>query len=103
MGRPQATIAIGMRKVALASFVIGGQAEACLLLAIERDRRLLGITAMTTVDAVDRRAAIKLEPEQRADAFHDSQDTNSPAGEPTGPDEPIAEGEVRRCHETYRY
>ena len=86
MGRPQATIAIDMRKVALAAFVIGGQAEACLLLAIERDRRLLGITAMTTVNAVDRRAAIMLEPEQRADAIHDSQDTNSPAGRTDGAD-----------------
>ena len=84
MSGPDAPVAIDMRKVALAAFVIGGQAEACLLLTIERNRRLLGITAMTTVDAVDRRAAIMLEPEQRADAIHDSQDTNSPAGKPTG-------------------
>jgi hypothetical protein len=36
---------------------------------------------MSSIDAVDGCPIISLEPEQRADSIHDSQDTNSPAGE----------------------
>jgi len=82
----QATIARRMRQVPLTSFVIGGQAESSLLLAIERDRRRLGVATMTSIDAIDRRATISLEPEQRADAIHDWQDTKSPAGKTDGAD-----------------
>ena len=80
MSGPQPTVARRMCQVPLAAFVIGSQAESSLLMAIERDRRRLGVAAMTSIDTIDRRATITLEPEQRADAIHDSQDTNSPAG-----------------------
>ena len=75
-----------MRQVSLAALVIGGQAQARLLLAIERDRRRFRVAAVPTVDAVDCRSTITLEPEQRADTIHDRQDTNSPAGKTDGAD-----------------
>jgi len=75
-----------MRQVAVAALVIGRQADARLLLSIEGKWRLIRMTAMAGVDAVDRRTPISLQPEQRADAIHESQDTNSPAGETDGAD-----------------
>ena len=75
-----------MREVAVTSLVINRQADARLLLSIERQGRLVSMAAMTGVDAVDRRTPISLQPEQRADSIHDSQDTNSPAGETDGAD-----------------
>ncbi len=41
---------------------------------------------MAAVDTIDRRTTIPLESEQRADAIHDTQDTNSPAGGTDGAD-----------------
>ena len=63
-----------------------GQADARLLLSIERNGRLVRMATMAGIDAIDHRAPISLQPEERADAIHDSQDTNSPAGETDGAD-----------------
>ena len=41
---------------------------------------------MARVDAIHHGSTVPLEPEQRADAIHDSQDTNSPAGKTDGAD-----------------
>ncbi len=41
---------------------------------------MIGVAAMTTIDAIKSGPMIPLQPEERANAFHDSQDTNSPAG-----------------------
>jgi predicted transposase YbfD/YdcC len=73
-------------QVAVAALVIDRQAHAGLLLSVQRKGRLVRMAAMACVDAVDRRTPISLQPEQRADAIHDSQDTNSPAGETDGAD-----------------
>jgi hypothetical protein len=44
------------------------------------------MAAMGSVDAVDRRPSVSLKSEQRANAIHDTQDTNSPAGKTDGAD-----------------
>ena len=75
-----------MAEIPLTPIVIGGEAEACLKVSFERDRRCLGMAPMRGVDAVDRRPAIRLESEERADAIHDLQDSNSPAGRTDGAD-----------------
>jgi len=75
-----------MRQVAIASLVRHRQADPRLLLSIEWKGRLVGMTPMPAVDAIDRRTPISLEPEQRADTIHESQDSNSPAGETDGAD-----------------
>ena len=75
-----------MRQVAITPQVSDGQADACLLLPVERDRKLFGVAPMAAVDTIDRRTTIPLESEQRADAIHDTQDTNSPAGGTDGAD-----------------
>jgi len=75
-----------VRQVTVTPLVLDGQADARLLLSIEGKWRLIGMTAVAGVDAVDRRTPISLQPEQRADAIHVLQDTNSPAGETDGAD-----------------
>jgi hypothetical protein len=82
----QAGVARRVRQVAVTPLVINRQADARLLLSIQRERRLVGMAAMAGVDAIDRRTPISLQPEQRADAIHDSQDTKSPAGKTDGAD-----------------
>ena len=57
-----------------------GQADARLELAIEGRWWIVGVAAMLAVDAVDRRSAVPLQPEERADAIHGFQDSESPAG-----------------------
>jgi hypothetical protein len=75
-----------VRQVAVTSLVIDRQADARLLLSVEREGRFVGMAAVARVDTVDRRPLISLQPEQRADAIHVTQDTNSPAGETDGAD-----------------
>ena len=76
-----------MRQVALTPFMRGGQAQPSLRLPIERARWLVGMAPMRRIHAVDGGSRISLEPEQRADAIHGPQDTNSPAGKTDGADE----------------
>jgi len=71
---------------ALTSLVIDRQADARLLLSVERCWWVIGMAAVACVDAIDRRPPISLQPEQRADAIHVTQDTNSPAGKTGGAD-----------------
>ena len=75
-----------MAQVPLAALKGIGQTEPRLQLPIERAGGLLGVTTVPAVDTVDHRSPIRLEPEQRADALHDLQDTNSPAGKTDGAD-----------------
>jgi len=75
-----------VRQVALTSLVIDRQADARLLLSVERNGGFVGMAAVARVDAIDRRPPISLQPEQRADAIHVTQDTNSPAGNTDGAD-----------------
>jgi len=75
-----------MRQVAVAALMIGGEADPGLLLAVQRGRWVLGVAAVAAVDAIDGGTALPLEPEQRADAIHVPQDTNSPAGKTDGAD-----------------
>ena len=75
-----------MRQEAITSLVVNRQADACLLLSVERNRGFFGMAAVARVDTIDRRPPISLQPEQRADAIHVTQDTKSPAGETDGAD-----------------
>ena len=78
-----------MCEVSLAALVGEGEAQSSLRLSIERAGGVLGVTPMAAVHAVDRRTAIPLETKERADAIHDLQDTNSPAGKTDGADEVV--------------
>jgi hypothetical protein len=75
-----------VRQVAVTSLVVDRQADAGLLLSVERNGGFVGMAAVACVDTIDRRPPISLQPEQRADAIHITQDTNSPAGETDGAD-----------------
>lgn len=75
-----------MGQVTLAALVLRREAQPRLLLSLERQRGLIGMASMGAIHAVDGGTAIPLEPEQRADAIHGSQDTNSPAGKTGGAD-----------------
>ena len=59
-----------MTEVPLAAGMGGRQAQLSLLLAAQRLRWGLGVAPVAGVDAVDHRAAITDESEQRADAIH---------------------------------
>jgi hypothetical protein len=67
-------------EVSVAAVVGITQAHPRLLLPVERDRRGFGEAPVGAVDAVDRRASIPVQSEERADAIHGAQDNKRPAG-----------------------
>ena len=79
-------MASNVREVSVTAPMGDGEAQSRLRLPVERARWLLGVASMPAVHAVDRRTAIPLETKERADAIHDLQDTNSPAGKTDGAD-----------------
>ena len=75
-----------MGEVALTALVLDREAQPRLLLPLEGQRGLIGMAPVGAIHAVDGGTTIPLKPEQRADAIHGWQDTNSPAGKADGAD-----------------
>ena len=84
MARAHTAMPGDVREVSLAALVREGEAQPSLHLSVKGAGGHFGVTSVAAVHSVDRRTAIALEAKERADAIHDLQDTNSPAGKPTG-------------------
>jgi hypothetical protein len=67
-----------VRQVSGAASVRGCQTELRLLPPVDGDGGRLRMTSVRVIDAVDRRAAIAHEPEERTHAIHDVEHSNAP-------------------------